>query len=497
MDTAPSTSSGQREKRYTALIASQMMIDLLSQEEFDDDNTVDPIPHCDDDEWRDDQNLDLLMDEDEGESSARSKSTSKRKATIDNESSVSEAPAKQTKQTGKGKGKGKRTVTVDDQPSPNNVEDLGLNEEAPSQQSLAPKQKLTVDWDWRPATVDESVGSSRFRNISSGIIHEVAADAKPIDFLRKLLTRKILDDLISNINDYAAVKIQKNTPLTKGSRLRDWPEGGIDHLYMTKFLAVIINIGMNHKPAIPDNWSCEVSKKQPWYATMFSRNKFQILFHTMLHAAEPGAEGKSKMEPFVNDLLTSFRKQFYPFENLSVDEMVIGWKGRFGSRQYNPSKPEKYHIKTFGLCDSITGYVCNLLIYFGQNTSYNPEMDNEGSHAVKVFDKLLEHLNGKHHIFSDRFYTSWPLLDYLQERGFNFTGTVNTQRRGFQQFSTNTLALREAKWFVDDNKGRMVAQWRDKKANKSVVVVTTKGDATQVVVKEGLETVKKPTVIDD
>ena len=86
METAPSTSTGQREKRYTALIASQMMIDLLLQEEFDDDNTVDPIPHCDDDEWRDDQNLDLLMDEDEGESSTRSKSsTSKRKATIDNE----------------------------------------------------------------------------------------------------------------------------------------------------------------------------------------------------------------------------------------------------------------------------------------------------------------------------------------------------------------------------------------------------------------------------
>lgn len=151
----------------------------------------------------------------------------------------------------------------------------------------------------------------------------------------------------------------------------------------------------------------------------------------MLHASEPGATGKSKIEPFVNALTANFRKQYYPYEDISIDEMVVGYKGRFGSRQYNPKKPAKYHIKTFGLCDSITGYCLNLLVYFGKETSFNTEEENEDSHAVKIFGKLLENLSGKHHIYADRFYTSIPLLNYLQGKGYNYTGTIDTQRKFF------------------------------------------------------------------
>ena len=124
----------------------------------------------------------------------------------------------------------------------------------------------------------------------------------------------------------------------------------------------------------------------------------------MLHASDPGAPGKPKIEPFVNTLTTNFQKHFYPYENLSLDEMVIGWTGRFGSKQYNPKRPEKYHIKTFGLCDSITGYCLNLLVYFGQDTSFvvDPETEDYGSQAVKVFDTLLRYLRGgRHHVYAE------------------------------------------------------------------------------------------------
>ena len=54
---------------------------------------------------------------------------------------------------------------------------------------------------------------------------------------------------------------------------------------------------------------------------------------------------------------------------------------------YNPSKPEKYHKKTFGLCDSHTGYAYNLLIYFGKETSY--QEDVPGGQSEKIFEYLL------------------------------------------------------------------------------------------------------------
>ena len=74
----------------------------------------------------------------------------------------------------------------------------------------------------------------------------------------------------------------------------------------------------------------------------------------------------------MNELVTQFQAAFYPFENVAIDKMVIGWKGRWKYKQYNAGKPNKYHIKKFSLCDSTTGCVCNILTYFGAETSYDP-----------------------------------------------------------------------------------------------------------------------------
>lgn len=101
----------------------------------------------------------------------------------------------------------------------------------------------------------------------------------------------------------------------------------------------------------------------------------------MLHAAEVGAEAKEKIEPFLNRV---FQAAFYPYEDLAIDEMVIGYKGRWKYKQYNPQKPRKYYIKTLGLCDSPTGCVHNILIYFGKDTFYSLNLTDSGQ-SVKMF----------------------------------------------------------------------------------------------------------------
>ena len=88
--------------------------------------------------------------------------------------------------------------------------------------------------------------------------------------------------------------------------------------------------------------------------------------------------------------------------------MVVKWKGRSKYKMYNPAKPEKYHIKTFCLCDSLTGYIYNILVYFGKDTSYNDEID--GGQSEKIFEYLLRPLGSGHHIFADRYYTTHALL---------------------------------------------------------------------------------------
>ena len=91
-------------------------------------------------------------------------------------------------------------------------------------------------------------------------------------------------------------------------------------------------------------------------------------------------------------------------------------------------EPKKYHIKTFDLFDSATGYVVNSLIYFGSKTSYNPSLDKDAGEAVKVFNYLLKSLSTGHHIYADRYYTTRKLIAHLISCKIYYTGTVNTNR---------------------------------------------------------------------
>jgi hypothetical protein len=124
--------------------------------------------------------------------------------------------------------------------------------------------------------------------------------------------------------------------------------------------ARIIGSGLFKVPAIADYWSVSAESYFPWIHHVFSRERFQDIYHTMLHSGDEAAEGKDKIEQFMNLLLCKFRKAFYLFQELSIDEMVIGYKGRWKFKQLNGSKPNKYHSKTFGLYDGATGFVVDI-----------------------------------------------------------------------------------------------------------------------------------------
>jgi hypothetical protein len=381
----------------------------------------------------------------------------------------------------KGKGKGKSTV----RPRPK----VSTNSASIPDSPIIDKEKRQ----WQECTEGSTDNLFRFLpprpiKVNRGILAE---NSTPIQCLLSLYNGDIMNGLVTSINEYAEQKCaEKADTATPRSVFKTWKPITLGELY--KYLSVIINMGIDQKPAIPDYFSLEPTKYTPWFRQMFKRDRFQAIYHTMMHVGEPVTKGKAKIEPFVNSLLERFQEVYYPVKNLAVDEMVIGWKGRWAHKQYNASKPKKYHVKTFGLCDSETGYVVNLLIYFGTDTSYDPECEDE-SQAVKVFDTLLKPCSPGHHIFSDRYYTSYCLLEYLAGKKFLFTGTVNTNRKGFPpEIKTEKIGYREMKWFMEKENKHLCVMFRDKKAKKSCTLVSSDAKVATVNKKD----VDKPEMID-
>lgn len=345
--------------------------------------------------------------------------------------------------------------------------------------------------------IEETQNNFRFApSAKSGVQANLTPQSTPLDCYSTLLSDDLIEDLVEAINDFARLKVALNTPARKRSVYGSWKE--VTKHEILRYFSILLAIGMDKRSKYPDYWSEKKHRKTPWYSEMLVRDRFEAINSTMLHCCEPQAVSKSKIEPFVNKLLKNFQTAFYPFQDLAIDEMIIGWKGRFKYKTFNAAKPKKYHVKTFGLCDSTTGYVVNLLIYFGAETSYDPELDVNSESAIKVFQTLLQPIDRGHHIFADRFYTTYNLVKFLKDNSFYYTGTVQTNRRNFpKELKTLKLEKQESKFFMNEDKTVVVVSWRDKKAAKSVTAVSTKGDTSVIhQINKRREQVSKPTIID-
>ncbi|KAK3771434.1 hypothetical protein RRG08_011369 [Elysia crispata] len=352
---------------------------------------------------------------------------------------------------------------------------------------------------WRVITEGRTENSFCFvRQGSTGVSPELGLDenSSALDCLFTLLTNEFLDELLVSINSYAADLCAKNRPARKQSVFLQFEPIYKDEFF--RFLAILLAMGVNPRRSVRAYWSNLPHEYTPWFSQTMPRKRFEALFHTFLHAAGANAESQEKIEPFLNKLTKAFQTAFYPEKNLSIDEMVIGFHGRWQYKQFNASKPSKYHIKIFGLCDSQTGYVSNIFTYYGSQTAYHPDLDPKCSQAIKVFEKLLRPLQKGHHIFADRFYTSMPLLRYLRSKGFHYTGTVDTRRKDFpRDIKTLKLDFLQIKWYATQDNWLLLSAFRDKKAQKTVVVATTDGEVGTREIRRRREVIHKPSCIDE
>ena len=111
-------------------------------------------------------------------------------------------------------------------------------------------------------------------------------------------------------------------------------------------------------------------------------------------------------------------------------------------------------------------------------------------------------MDSGHHVFADRFYTGLDLVKFLGEKEMYYTGTVNVNRSGLPNAVRRNLKLKHLElkyWRDEDGTGpNLVVAWRDKKASKPVVAISSFHDNTTVEKNRRFgNAVRMPTVISD
>ena len=112
-----------------------------------------------------------------------------------------------------------------------------------------------------------------------------------------------------------------------------------------------------------------------------------------------------KIRSLLDTLKASFQQYYNPACELSADECMIAFQGRWGGRQYHRRKPIQWGVKVWMVTDAKTTFNYNFDVYSGKDPNFE-HLENFGV-ATGAIIRLTQNLHGKGHIvFTDCYYTS-------------------------------------------------------------------------------------------
>ena len=188
----------------------------------------------------------------------------------------------------------------------------------------------------------------------------------------KLVTEEMLKSLVDQTCLYADQYLATHT-LAKRSRVQQWMRKPFTIDELRKFFALVIVMGLVNYPRLEDYWATSWPFATHTFSSVMSRDRFSLILRFLhindsaqyIPKGQPGYDAIYKVRPFLTSLLRQFKSNFTPQTQLSIDESMIGFKGRLSFIQYLPKKPTKWGLKAFVLADSNTGYTMNWRLYTG------------------------------------------------------------------------------------------------------------------------------------
>ena len=296
---------------------------------------------------------------------------------------------------------------------------------------------------------------------------------------------------------YAASLIQalmESNQLRPRSRFGMWQPVSVEE--MRVFFAIVLNMGLIDVPTLEGYWSTSWECEIPFFHRVMPRDRFLQIFW-MLHVGD-GPRRADKVQTLMDALLSNFQACYCPSESLAVDETMVGFRGCFGPKQYMPGKPTKYGFKAFTL-NREHGYMLNTLLYTGAETLHHPDpaYSTLPQPARVVMHLMRSCLNRGHHVYTDRYYSSVPLAQALEDAGTKFTGTCVKSRVGLPDpVRSPSFRLRGGEVEAFRAGSLLCVAWQGVTKKKPVVMLSSSSSHEMVSVRSRHNSQRKPVSVD-
>ena len=165
---------------------------------------------------------------------------------------------------------------------------------------------------------------------------------------------------------------------------------------------------------------------------------------------------------------STLQDSFTPGVNLTVDEQLVTFRGRCSFWQYIPSKPGKYEIKFWVICDSTTSYALKKTFI-----KVKKPMNKELIYRTLVVLQLSDaYKKSGCNITCDNFFTSLQLGRELLLNKLTLVGTVQKHRTELPAAFTTTTSRQLVTAIYGFQRDATIVSYCPKK-NKVVTLLST------------------------
>ena len=172
-----------------------------------------------------------------------------------------------------------------------------------------------------------------------------------------------------------------------------------------------------------------------------------------------------KIRYILDTVRQSFKDEYIPHKEVTVDEAMVPFKGRLCFKQFMKDKPVKFGIKLWVCADAVTAYCYNLEVYTGKHGGQINKLMGLSARVLIGLTKPIH--NFGHIVFTDNFYTSPVLAKYLAGKDTYLCRTARPNRIGYpvDLIKTKTeirwLPRGASEWWQCE--GMVATAWKDKK----------------------------------
>lgn len=247
---------------------------------------------------------------------------------------------------------------------------------------------------------------------------------------------------------------------------------------LSAFLGILILMGFHQLPSIRLYWSSNGNFLVTRIANVMSLKRFlHILRYLHLNdntklpkKGDKNFDKLFKVRPLLDILNEKFKSTFHPSRYLSIDESMIGFKGRSSLKQYLPLKPIKRGFKVWAITCAVTGFLLGLEVYQGKDNNNQAQAGTLGEKVVLGLSYAFQGFG--YCLFFDRFFTTLPLLKQLLSVGLFGCGTLQSNRKFFpkdQLVNDNKMKFGEDDSVMSSDIS--VTKWKDR-GKKSVIIAS-------------------------